>query len=317
MNISTILARYRKPLVSIGLPVLIAVGFTLYAIYVNSDYGIALFVLIPFLLGLGTVVLYGQDSLTSIWTSVKRGYSSLGIYTTILFLSAMEGLICLLMAAPFALLLCALGSLLGHFLMKKHPGSSEVSVILLMILIPCFSFYEKDMPPPVVAVTTSVEIKADRETVWNNVTSFPELDNPHELLFKAGIAYPTSATIDGRGVGAVRHCNFTTGSFVEPITTWDEPSLLKFSVDQQPSPMKEISFWDVNAPHLHDYFVSKEGQFRLTTLPNGNTLLEGTTWYAHDIKPAFYWRIWSNYIVHAIHKRVPDHIKQNAEANKK
>jgi hypothetical protein len=59
--------------------------------------------------------------------------------------------------------------------------------------------------------------------------------------------------------GAVRHCNFTTGSFVEPITVWDEPRLLKFEVVEQPAPMKELSFWDIDAPHLHDYFfLSKD-----------------------------------------------------------
>jgi hypothetical protein len=84
-------------------------------------------------------------------------------------------------------------------------------------------------------------------------------------------------------------------------------------VVKQPAPLKEISFWDVNAPHLHDYFVSKQGQFKLTTLPNGNTLLEGTTWYYHDIKPVFYWGLWSNYIIHKIHDRVLNHIKRNAE----
>lgn len=142
---------------------------------------------------------------------------------------------------------------------------------------------------------------------------FPQLEEPDELLFKAGIAYPVNAQIEGTGVGAVRHCNFTTGSFVEPITVWDEPRLLKFSVDEQPAPMKELSFWDIDAPHLHDYFVSKQGQFKLTKLPNGNTLLEGTTWYYHNIKPAVYWRLWSDYIIHKIHNRVLEHIKVNAE----
>mgnify|MGYP002661044596 CR=1 FL=1 len=114
-------------------------------------------------------------------------------------------------------------------------------------------------------------------------------------------------------MGAIPHCNFNTASFVEPITVWDQPHLLKFTVDEQPAPMKEISFWDIDAPHLHDYFVSKEGQFKLTALPNGKTKLEGTTWYYHNIKPAIYWKIWSNYIVHKIHERVLEHIKKTSE----
>jgi hypothetical protein len=77
--------------------------------------------------------------------------------------------------------------------------------------------------------------------------------------------------------------------------------------------MKELSFWDIDAPHLHDYFVSKKGQFRLVKLSESETLLEGTTWYYNRIKPGFYWDLWSNYIVHQIHIRVLTHIKQVSE----
>ncbi|RZK09582.1 MAG: hypothetical protein EOO46_13430 [Flavobacterium sp.] len=142
------------------------------------------------------------------------------------------------------------------------------------------------------------------------------MNKPKEFIFKTGIAYPINAKIEGSGIGAVRYCNFTTGSFVEPITIWERPNLLQFTVEEQPAPLKEISFWDLDAPHLHDYFVSKQGQFKLTKLKNGTTLLEGTTWYYHDIKPSFYWNIWSKYIVHKIHNRVLEHIKHNSENQK-
>jgi len=91
------------------------------------------------------------------------------------------------------------------------------------------------------------------------------------------------------------------------------PRLLKFDVLEQPAPMKELSFWNVDAPHLHDYFVSKRGEFKLIALPNGHTLLEGTTWHYHNIRPVFYWRLCRNYIIHEIHGRVLRHIKVNAE----
>lgn len=160
---------------------------------------------------------------------------------------------------------------------------------------------------------TSVEINADPHSVWKNVIEFPQLKEPIEFIFKTGIAYPINAKIEETGVGAIRHCNFTTGSFVEPVTVWEEPRLLKFDVVKQPEPMKEISFWNIDAPHLHEYFVSKKGQFLLTELPNGKTRLEGTTWYYHKIKPAFYWQLWSDYIIYSIHDRVLTHIKENSE----
>jgi hypothetical protein len=140
-----------------------------------------------------------------------------------------------------------------------------------------------------------------------------QLAEPSEFIFKTGIAYPTNATITGQGVGAVRHCNFSTGSFVEPITIWNEPNLLQFDVVDQPEPMKELSPYDIHPNHLHGYWVSKKGQFKLNRLANGHTLLEGTTWYVNRIKPGFYWTLWSDYIVHSIHERVLEHIKTESE----
>jgi hypothetical protein len=77
--------------------------------------------------------------------------------------------------------------------------------------------------------------------------------------------------------------------------------------------MKEISLYDLHPNHLHGYFVSKKGQFKIIRLKNGQTLLEGTTWYYNKIKPNLYWNIWSDYIVHRIHERVLTNIKLQAE----
>lgn len=217
------------------------------------------------------------------------------------------------MAIPILLLLVIIGSLIGYVIVKKAPERSSMTMVLLIFAFPTLSFLEKDHLPSLTSVVTQIEIEADLPTVWKNVIEFSPLEEPTEFIFKTGIAYPLDATIEGSGVGAIRYCNFTTGSFVEPITVWDEPHLLKFDVLEQPEPMKELSFWDIDAPHLHDYFVSKQGQFKLTKLQNGNTLLEGTTWYYHNIRPKMYWQLWSDAIIHQIHNRVLKHIKKQAE----
>jgi hypothetical protein len=152
--------------------------------------------------------------------------------------------------------------------------------------------------------------------VWQQVVAFAEIPPPTELLFRSGIAYPIRAEISGRGVGAVRRCMFSTGPFVEPVKVWDEPRLLKFGVTSNPAPLNELTpYGHIEARHLHGYFVSQEGQFMLTVLPNGATRLEGTTWYRNAIWPSLYWRIWSDYIIHRIHLRVLVHIKNEAESN--
>jgi hypothetical protein len=49
-------------------------------------------------------------------------------------------------------------------------------------------------------------------------------------------------------------------------------------------------------------------------LGGGRTRLEWTTWYQHHMWPAAYWRLWSDYLIHAIHRRVLRHIKGHCEA---
>ncbi|MNJ92905.1 hypothetical protein D3C87_105800 [compost metagenome] len=303
----------KRKWIAVGITVAISILLTLVGIYFYRDYGIALFILTPFFMGAFPVILYGSKKKLSKMEAWKIAFMSLSIFTLGLLFFAIEGLICIAMAAPIAILFNWMGSLIGYFTISKMSNSSSIVTLILFSIIPTTAFIEKDIKPALNSVVTSIEIKADPATVWKNVVEFPELEAPTELLFKTGIAYPINAKIKGTGVGAIRYCNFTTGSFVEPITVWNEPSLLKFDVLEQPAPMKEISFWDIDAPHLHDYFVSKKGQFKLTKLPNGNTLLKGTTWYYHNIKPAIYWKGWSEYIIHQIHLRVLTHIKRNAE----
>jgi hypothetical protein len=112
----------------------------------------------------------------------------------------------------------------------------------------------------------------------------------------------------------VRHCIFSTGAFVEPIEVWDEPRLLKFGVTSQPPVMDEMSpYAHLKPPHLNSYLHSRKGQFLLTRLPDGRTLLEGTTWYENSFWPGIYWDRWSDYIIHRIHQRVLEHIKHLSE----
>ncbi|WP_346318230.1 hypothetical protein [Chitinophaga sp. YIM B06452] len=303
----------RKSLwLSAAITALIAGLLSWLLIYVMDDYGIALFFLTPVFIGYFSTVFYGRSRQITRKQAVGAGLLSLAIFSVGLLAFAMEGLICIAMAAPLVIPVTCVSSLIGFAVLNRKHNNNWI-ILLLAGSIPATAFIESSNRPPLRAVVTSIEINASAQAVWEQVIEFPVLKEPEEFIFKTGIAYPVNAKIEGAGIGAVRHCNFTTGSFVEPITVWDEPRLLKFDVAEQPAPLKELSFWDVNAPHLHDYFVSREGQFKLVELPNGHTLLEGTTWYYHDIKPAFYWRIWSDYIIHKIHRRVLEHIKTNAE----
>jgi hypothetical protein len=283
-----------------------------------GNYGWGLFVGIPFFLGLSSTLIYSFHRPRPLGKCLLVATIATGLVGVVLFALAVEGIICLAMALPLALVLALFGSFIGWVLQKRPSfAPSTLNVVSVgFLLIPGLILLENGFggPPPLYQVKTSVVIKSNPENVWTNVVSFSQLPPPTEVMFSTGIAYPIRAEIRGRGVGAVRHCIFSTGPFVEPITTWDEPRLLAFDVTEQPRAMEELSLYnELRPPHLDNYFLSRKGQFELKALPDGTTLLEGTTWYENRFWPAPYWHLWSDYIIHRIHTRVLTHIKSLAE----
>ena len=281
-------------------------------------YGWGLFLGLPFVLGLTSALVYGHHKPRTMNECLGVALLSVSVGGVVLFAAAVEGVICLAMAAPLAVVLAGMGAIIGYFIQKRHrPARHAATLIVLLLGLPVLMGAEsiEGIHEPVLPVVSTVDIDAPAAAVWRNVVSFSELPKPTHWIFQLGFAYPTRATIIGRGVGAVRHCEFTTGPFVEPITVWDEPRLLKFSVTSQPSPMKESSWYpDLHPAHLDDYLVSKGGEFRLEPLPGGRTRLTGTTWYSHSIRPSWYWRPMSDWIIHRIHERVLAHVKMLSEA---
>jgi len=303
------------------LTLIVGLGLAWFSVNVLTSYGWGLFVGVPFAMGFVSVLIYCYHAPRTLLSCLGVACLSPLLLGLALLAYAMEGLICLLMAAPLALILAGMGGAFAYFLQywRRQSAAAPAMMGALLLALPLGMTLERwaGPQPPVFAVTTSVEVDAPPEVVWPNVIAFAELPPPRELLFRAGIAYPLRAEITGTGPGAVRHCVFSTGSFVEPIQVWDAPRLLKFSVDSNPPPLEEWTPYErVAPPHLRGFLVSQGGQFRLAPLPGGRTLLEGTTWYRHTMWPASYWRLWSDYLIHQIHLRVLRYIAARSTAQR-
>lgn len=275
-----------------------------------EQYGFVLFVLLPTYIGFASAALYGKDSLRRIFSTTFFALLFTGLS---LLIFAIEGAICLAMAFPLALGLGFVGSLLGTLTWKIKAKPAKFLPLLLLFTPFLLSFEASNKSAPTVhKVVSTVEINAPIATVWRNVVAFPQIENAPEGILRLGFAYPINAKIEGTGVGAIRYCNFNTGAFIEPITAWQEPNLLAFDVKEQPAPMTELSFYqNLQTSHL-EYIKSERGQFRLYE-KDGVTVVEGTTFYTHDIAPDFYWNLFSEAIIHRIHLRVLNHIKRVSE----
>lgn len=304
-------------LMALGLSCLIAILLTLLFTHWITDYGWSLFVGTPFLIGFVSILIYGKHNEVSFSSGLGVFLSSLLLFNLLIFILAVEGFICLAMAFPIMFIIGGIGALVAYMILKDRRQVSLnlfASPILMIVLLGVIENIQ-DREPPILKVDTSVIIEAPKELIWKELVAFSQIPDPDEFIFQTGIAYPTHALIEGEGVGAVRRCNFTTGAFIEPITVWDEPNRLAFDVMDQPPPMSEMSIYqDLDLEHLDGYFQSEKGQFLLKDLGDGRVELIGTTWYKHDIWPNAYWSLWSDAILHQIHYRVLEHIKEQAES---
>jgi hypothetical protein len=278
------------------------------------SYGGSLFLGTPFLIGLVSAVVSNRPEERSTKETIVIGQLALLVTGSALLFFALEGAFCLAMALPIAAPIALLGSFVGQTLVRRGRPSSLSHFSLLPFLLLGTAIDTAVPAPGARIVTTAVEIDASPQVVWRHVTSFGDIEAGPGWLFRTGLAYPLRARLEGTGVGAVRHCEFTTGAFVEPITVWDPPHRLAFDVIAQPPPLQEWSPYSrVLAPHLDGFFQTSHGEFRLIAIDGGRTRLEGRTWYTLDMQPAMYWTAIADTILHAIHTRVLEHVMSEAE----
>jgi len=291
------------------------------AIRYAGVYGLTLFISLPFVMGYLAVLLYSRTQRTSSQDVVNVVTLSLLIAGVGITAIAVEGIVCLLMAAPLAWLVAMFGGMLAQVIHGRvnSPQATPSMLAVTLLSLPILLGVEHASPPPVprFQVHTTIEIAAPPDVVWKRLIEFPPLAAPKEWPFRLGIAYPIEATLKGEGLTADRECRFSTGSFKEPILVWEPGKHFAFAVSDEPLLMKETSpFENIHVRHLEDHdFQPERADFLLVRLPNGNTRLEGTTTYQNKMWPGMYWRLWTDAIIHSIHYRVFNHVKTLAEAD--
>lgn len=294
----------------------VGLALTALSILVFNSYGVALFLGTPFVMGLVTAFLLNRRYPAGTRETMEIVAMMVAVTGGAMVLTAVEGVFCVLMTAPIALVIALLGGVAGRYIALRDP-SGDLNALAALIVIPVIASADATRAPtPLREVRSSVEIDAPPDVVWRHVIAFRPLDEPPALVFRLGIAYPVRAEIIGQGVGAVRHCVFSTGAFVEPITAWEPGRRLAFDVTAQPPPLQEWSpYAGLVPPHLDGYFLSRRGEFRLVPLAGGRTRLEGSTWYEMRLYPEGYWVLFADALLSRIHGRVLRHVRALAEAD--
>lgn len=279
-------------------------------------FGLAMFAGIPFATGVSSGVVLRRAGGT-FRQAVGAALTLIGAVILILCAAAMEGIVCVVMAAPFGAALAFLGVLCGYFLARTKAADGTLQSAAWLAIVAIVGLEGWNPPAPLESRTSSeIVIAASPARVWAELHDIRDLPPSDNLLFRLGVAHPMGTATDGTGVGAARLCKLSTGEMPEIVTVWKPGQELRFQVLATPPSMRELGFFGktIDAAHLHSAYASLDGGFKLEALPDGRTRLVGESHYLLNIAPAAYWNLWTGPIVRMVQRRVLEHVKNRAEA---
>lgn len=294
-----------------------AVAITVLAVALGAlvfgVYGAGMFVLTPFLIGATTAFHANRQAPITMRRTAEYIAIALALAGIALIAFALEGMVCIVLAAPLAFGAALIGGALGRSMaLGRKPASHSALSISLIPLV----FASEQAFPPSTRFTTqeTIEIAAPASAVWAALLHMDRIEEPPALPFRLGVAYPTGARFVGSGVGATRLGRFSTGTAVERVTEWVPERKLAFTVLSDPPSMRELSpYAHVHAPHVRGYFVTTATSFELVPLsPTRTRVLEHTS-HLLKLDPVLYWLPFARLIIHENNARVLVHLQNASE----
>ena len=282
-------------------------------------FGFAIFAGIPFASGVSSGVILRRAGGT-FGQAVAAAMTLIGAVILILSAMLMEGIVCVVMAAPFGAILAFLGAVAGYFLTRNKTTDGRLQSAAWLAIVAIVGLEGWRPPAPLEDTATSeIIIHAPAARVWAELHDIQNLPPTNNLLFRYGVAHPIGTVTDGEGVGAARLCKLSTGDMPEIVTVWKPGQELRFKVLSTPPAMRELGFFGqtIDTAHLHSAYASLDGGFKLETLPDGRTRVIGESHYLLNLAPAAYWNLWTKEIVHSVQRRVLEHIKTRSESGPK
>lgn len=296
---------------------LAGMAIILFAVLISAvafgAYGWGLFVMTPFLAGLATAYIANRDTLLNTSRTFGLVVASSGLGAFALLMLALEGLICIILVAPLAVLVGLLGGAIGQSLAKV--GHWRGRPLLSVCLLPAVFLLDAVAPPAaIISGREDVLIGAPPAAVWQALISAEPVREPPGPVAWAGLAYPIAGEIVAPGLGAERVGRFSTGLANERITEWRPGQALAFEVLSQPAAMEEMSpYRRVHAPHVHGYFETAETRFTLRSAGNGRTRLTVEADSVLRMDPVLYWQPLAQWAVRQNLRRVLRDVRSKAE----
>lgn len=232
-----------------------------------------------------------------------------------------EGVICIVMLAPFWLGLSSLGGYLTWRLRRREEPVENVFRASALLVLPLVSMQVEPMIPLAresASVTRSVVINADAATVWYHARGVRHVRQgegqwniSQDLI---GLPRPVGARLDREGLGAIRHVAWQEGiRFKEVVTDWLPARRIwwDFRFDAA-----DMDAWAMQDRHLlpdSPHYRITDGGYVLEPLGGGRTRLTLTTRYWVQTPVNWYAHLWGELFVGDVSGNVLAVIRQRAE----
>src|SRR5690349_22512140 len=148
--------------VSLLISVPLGFGLGIFGVRVMANYGWGLFVAVPFTMGFVAALVYGLREPRTLLSSIGVACLTVVLLAGVLFGVAVEGLVCLIMAAPLALPLAAFGGFCAYKAQRGRWVQRDAPVILsvLILVVPGIQSVEHlaGRASPIFVVRTSLDV---------------------------------------------------------------------------------------------------------------------------------------------------------------
>jgi hypothetical protein len=231
------------------------------------------------------------------------------------FIAFWEGMICLAMFTPVALVMALVGGGAGVFCARRFGKTPLLCVAILPFVV---AAAERWAGPAneVREVATSIAIQAPPDTVWRQIERVAPIQLREQRFSwsqQIGFPRPIEATLSREGLGGVRHATFAGGVlFVETVTAWEPEHRLGFDIraDTANIPPRTL---DEHVTIGGAYFDTLHGEYRLEVQPDGGTLLHLVSRHRLSTTLNFYARIWVDAVMKDIQENILYVIRNRCE----
>jgi hypothetical protein len=235
----------------------------------------------------------------------------------------MEGMICVVMMLPVALLMGSVGGIVGATIrvsrQQRQPSTLALMPILLLPYLLAPLEHRVGASTSQREVANQIRIRADTATVWRNISRVPAIrDDEYRASFVhwMGFPKPIEATLSHEGVGGVREASFARGVvFHETVTTWEPERVLAFNIKADPETIPPTAL-DQHVTVGGEYFDVLEGTYRIEPVAPGEVVLHLKS--THRLSTTFnaYASLWTDLVMSQIQGNILEVIKRRSEAGR-